>query len=163
MTSCGVLAALGVSAFASIQIAGNDGVPKVNGVQHLGLFARPNERSEPGALALNPGGASGAVRVAKAPQPGAGALDFSQTASIARPTPDGGREPLDAGARSSTPGYRIRHVLADRAILERGGETLIMRIGETATGVGQLKAIVLREGRFVAIIGPEGSDAQISR
>lgn len=164
MTACGVLLAFGAGAFAWTQIAGNDGNPKVNGAQHLALFGRPKEyHDEKQALALR--GPAPSVEPVVAPrQPAADAgVDFAQTATISERPAMARGDPFGSPIRSEGPDYRVRRVLADRVIVESKGETFILRIGEAAAGVGRLTAIVMREGRRVAVIGPAPAGGQTSR
>ena len=156
MTSGGVLAALGVGVFASVQIAANDGVPKINGVQHLALFARPRERQVETTATVP------SVQRVSPTANFSGEIDFSRTASIGDRSSQSSRTEYNSVSPDSRR-FSVRRVLVDRAIVETNGETIVVRLGETATGVGQLKAIVVREGRYVAIIGPELSASQTSR
>ncbi|MDE2361500.1 MAG: hypothetical protein KGM42_02385 [Hyphomicrobiales bacterium] len=85
LTMCGIALAGASALLAGVQIANNDGTPKINGGAHLALFGRPSRAvsSEPAAapVSRDAPAASGSVQPAQANKP---AVDYGATASIPR-------------------------------------------------------------------------------
>jgi hypothetical protein len=164
MTFCGVAVAGTVAALACLQITVNDGKPKINGAEHLALFGRPKGQ-ERGGIAVASYDTSRPQEKRMADEGGGGRpdVDFSTTASIGDGSEPERSERKDASVRPAERRYRIQRVTSDSAFLEARGRTIILRVGESVAGVGQLKAIVRRDGRWVAIMGPEPRVDQTSR
>ena len=156
MTGCASLGALGVAAFAFVATWTNDGVPKINGVDHLALFAKPIVRRQDAPTAPS-APARVVLAEAKAPESGGPTgveIDYGPTASTAptaRPTAqtDSATKPVLA------PGaYRLVRATRARVRFARGREIVELQPGESAPGFGLLKAIVWRDGAWSPVFEP---------
>lgn len=114
----GVVLALALVGAASLEMARNNGVPKVNGLQHLAVFARPARiRDE----RLRQAGETPAPKD----------IDFEPTATIAPPE-----------------FASVRKVERDRVTITTREGDVTVRIGAMVEGYGQLVAIVGGEGAW---------------
>ena len=118
------------AAFAIYMLAYGAGKTRINGMEHLAIFAQPR-------------GPGGAVR---GPTPtsadGAPAVDLAATGSLAAP---GGKAAL--GARP----VEIVGAEADRVWLKIDGGIRVASPGETVAGLGRIGAIVARNGGWVLL------------
>jgi len=124
------LAAMSIS-FAVYMLAYGDGKTRVNGLEHLAIFAQPR------------GNASG-PHPAKAPAPPAGrdVIDMEATGSF---TAFGGK------AAPEPPAVEIVAARADRVWLRIDGAIRSAVPGDSVSGLGHIGAIVARDGGWVVL------------
>ena len=135
MTACGVVLACGVAAFAGFETWTNDGVPKINGVDHLALYAQPN-----GRRVIEEARNAPPVRT----DPG---IDYGPTATV--------RPGIDYAPTSTVRNeLRIVEVSRDRVRLSRGAEMIELKPGQSARGVGTLRQIVWANGAWSPVFDP---------
>ena len=130
MTFMGVGLAASVATFAVFAIRQNDGVPKIQGQEHLALFARPTTSRDERAAAISAG--------QRAVNPSA-SVDYSPTATI---------------VGNPAPQAFVNRIDGDRVIVEGPSGLVELRQGEVAPGLGQLRDVRLVNGRFVAYFVP---------
>lgn len=134
MTVAGVGLAASVATFAYVAVSMNDGIPRIEGQEHLALFARPSHALDLRIGASTPESAPLRRDVAKSM---AGpAVDYSPTASIRR-NPE-----MQARVLQWT-GQRVT-VLGPEGPLDIGR-------GEIARDMGRLVDVRLVEGRWIAV------------
>ncbi len=118
------------AAFAIYMLAYGAGKTRVNGLEHLAIFAQPR-------------GPGGAVRDPSPPSAdGAPAVDMAATGSLA---PSAGKGALEARP------VEIVAAQADRVWLRIGGAILTAAPGDSVAGVGRIGAIVARNGGWVLL------------
>jgi hypothetical protein len=123
-------------AFAVYMLAYGAGRTRINGMEHLAIFAQPR-------------GPGGVVRDAEPPPAeGAPAVDMSATGSLA--TPAGRAAPI---ARP----VEIVAAESGRAWLRVDGAIRAVAPGDSVTGLGRIGAIVARNGGWV-LIDDKGAD-----
>ena len=124
------------AAFAMYMLAYGAGKTRINGMEHLAIFAQPR-------------GPGGAVRgLTPLPADGAPAVDLAATGSLAASS---GQAAL--GARP----IEIVGAEADRVWLKIDGAIRTAAPGETVTGLGRIGAIVARKGGWV-VLGDKGKE-----
>lgn len=142
-TALGIALACGAVAFAYVEVRDNDGTPKVFGGSHLALFAQPSHRN---ATAPSQEAAESSPTSTGMVGPDAN-VDYSTTASIPR---DG---------RWDVFGTREERAANDGAAREKaaqgGAREIVVAPGERMPAGGVIRAIVLRDGRWVAIVAAE--------
>jgi hypothetical protein len=137
IATSGVVLAATVATFASIQIFENDGAPKVNGVEHLALFARPAKARDEARRQASP-----------APIPDVPVeIDREPTATIrSRSNPIFGDTPPTGRAA-----WRIVQVDRDRVVIEDDSGRIVVRKGDRAPDGRVLTAIIARQGGWMAV------------
>jgi hypothetical protein len=118
------------AAFAMYMLAYGAGKTRINGMEHLAIFAQPR----------GPGGAVGGT--APAPAEGASVVDMAATGSLA------------ASTGQATPQARPIEIVAaeaDRVWLKIDGAIRMAGPGETVAGLGRIGAIVARNGGWVLV------------
>lgn len=131
--SAGVALAFAACAFAYGELGNADGAPKINGMDHLALFAQPARLRD---QRLSQEAAS---KIASG-------VDYAPTATVGR----------------SAERYSIFRVERDLVVMRGPDGLFAVGIGETAPGRGRLVAIVGREGAWRPQFAPD-SGAQTSR
>jgi hypothetical protein len=117
------------AAFAIYMLAYGAGKTRINGMEHLAIFAQPR-------------GPGGAVRGAPPPADAATAVDMAATGSLAAP------------AGQATPGARPVEIVgaeADRVWLKIDGGIRVASPGANVAGLGRIGAIVSRNGGWVLL------------
>lgn len=145
MTLAGVGLAALATGFACLAIAGNNGVPKIGGAEHLAIFAMPSNTREAG---LAP---DAVVRSGIAPaseDQSLARIDYRPTATIRT----GPAERL-----------QLRQVFRDRVVVQSRSGSVELRPGDFAKGFGRLQEIRMARGRWVAVVVPEGATDHSSR
>jgi hypothetical protein len=157
----GVLLAASAVGVAVVQIASNDGAPKINGAEHFGLFARPmayhEEKVRSRGEGLQP------VGVSTSPPP-TNTVDYEATATIAKPIVESGKQTEGVGrfVDGKADRLRVRHVRRDHVALESNGRILVLRVGDRTPDGRRVVAIVKRAGQWTAVFRDERG-AQTSR
>jgi len=146
MTIAGAGLALMCAGFAYVAIQGNDGSPRIHGVEHLALFAMPNKSREQQVISTI-GKSPTSVPLVEGDILAPG-VDFTPTATI---------KPLPLVYR------QVRRVVRDRVVFDGPSGIEEIRMGEIAPGIGRLRDIRRVEGRWIAVIEPEPRNAQSSR
>ena len=121
------------SAFAIYMLAYGGGKTRINGLEHLAIFARP--RGTAGGSAS--GGAS-----RPPPSGGGSAVDMSTTGSLA---------PFSGKAAPEPRPVEIVAARADRVWLRIDGALRSAVPGDNVAGVGRIAAIVARDGGWVLL------------
>jgi hypothetical protein len=167
LAGTGVAMAAGSVVFAGYMLTQADHGPKVNGMQYLAIFAKPNGASHPSSShpmvidapgpAPAPAQAGAPVAAAPpAPSPTAAApphvagdgLDMAPTGSIAHGA---------ASAPAPTPeSFRILAVEPGIAWLSNGSEIRVVKPGDVAPGLGRVASIEKRDGRWL-LVGDSGA------
>lgn len=143
MTVVGAGLAMSVATFAVVAVRQNDGVPWVNGQEHLALFSKPSRSQDDRVVASGNGGSG-----ANGHETSLARIDYAPTASIK--------------ARPATPG-RVTRVTRDRVLIDGSNGQLELRLGDAAPGLGRLENIRLIDGRWTAIFGGTVNRSQSSR
>ncbi|MCB1541290.1 MAG: hypothetical protein KDJ16_06675 [Hyphomicrobiales bacterium] len=133
LTVAGVLLAGAIATFAAVAVERNDGVPRIHGVEHMALFARPTRALDERVGSFGVGGRT-IVAVPhgdRSPDP----IDYSPTATI---QPDR-RQPS------------LKEVFRDRVIIEGAAGRIEVRPGEVAEGFGELQEIRRIRGQWRAV------------
>jgi len=120
-------------AFAVYMLAYGGGKTRVNGLEHLAIFAQPRS----GVGAPHPAGGSASPIVN-----GAGAVDMAATGSFAASTSAAKPEPRP---------IEIVAARADRVWLRIDGEIRSAAPGDSVAGLGHIGAIVARDGGWVVL------------
>jgi hypothetical protein len=118
------------AAFAMYMLAYGAGKTRINGMEHLAIFAQPR-------------GPGGAVRGPTPPEPDRStAVDMAATGSVAGPTAQAvvGARPIEIVAAQ-----------ADRVWLRIDGGIHMATPGDDVTGLGRIGAIVARNGGWVLL------------
>jgi hypothetical protein len=118
------------AAFAMYMLAYGAGKTRINGMEHLAIFAQPR-------------GPGGAVRSPTPPEANAAtAVDMAATGSVAASA-----GPVAPGARP----VEIVAAQADRVWLKIGGGIHMAAPGDNVAGLGRIGAIVARSGGWVLL------------
>jgi hypothetical protein len=124
------------AAFAMYMLAYGAGKTRINGMEHLAIFAQPR-------------GPGGAVRGPTPPTPDAPPpVDMAATGSVA-----GSASPAAAGARR----IEIVAAQADRVWLKIGGGIHMAAPGDNVAGLGRIGAIIARNGGW-AVLDDKGAE-----
>lgn len=145
MTVGGLGLAAGSVAFAYMAIQANDGAPRINGVEHLALFAMPNSARDSQIVSIG-AGSPAAVPLMQGDVV-APAIDYTPTATIG----------------PALERRQVRSVGRDRVMFDGPSGPLEVRKGESAPGIGRLRDIQRIQGRWIAVIEPERRPTQSSR
>lgn len=121
-------------AFAIYMLAYGGGKTRINGLEHLAIFAQPR-------------GSAGAASPEEGPAPPTGAVDMATTGSFASST--------GKAAPESRP-IEIVAARADRVWLRIGGALRSAVPGDSVPGVGRIGAIVARDGGW-ALLDDKGA------
>jgi len=120
-------------AFAVYMLAYGDGKTRINGLEHLAIFAQPRGGS---------GGAARAESPASQTSSGGAAVDMATTGSVAA---------SDAKAPPEKRPVEIVAARADRVWLRIDGAIRSAVPGDSVSGVGRIGAIVARDGGWVLL------------
>ena len=142
MTVVGAGLAISVATFSVFAVKQNDGVPWVNGQEHLALFSKPSRSQDDRVVASGNGGSG-----ANGHETSLARIDYAPTASIK--------------ARSTTQG-RVTRVTRDRVFIDGSNGQVELRLGDTAPGFGRLEDIRIVDGRWTAIFGGTAKQPQSS-
>jgi len=116
------------AAFAIYMLAYGAGKTRINGMEHLAIFAQPR-------------GPGGAVRGPPPPADAPTAVDMAATGSVA----------ASAGLAAPPRPVEIVAAEADRVWLKIGGEIRMAAPGESVAGLGRIGAIVARNDGWVVL------------
>ena len=131
-----VIRALGMAlaslsaAFAIYMLAYGGGRTRINGMEHLAIFAQPRG---PGGAVRGPAPSSAEASTV---------VDMAATGSLAAST---------SQAAAEAPPFEIVAADADRVWLKMDGAIRAAAPGETVAGLGRIGAIVARDGGWVVL------------
>jgi hypothetical protein len=142
----GVLLAASAGGLAVVQIASNDGVPKINGAEHFGLFSRPMAYHEEKVRSL----ARDMPTAVEARAPPPSGVDYGPVATIVRPgaSSDARAETIARAIDAPPDAWRVHHVRRDRVALERNGRIILLRVGDRTPDGRRVVSIVRRDGHW---------------
>jgi hypothetical protein len=149
-----LVAAVGAVVFAASMLVEGDHRPKVYGLQYLAIFAQPH-----GAVKAVP--AAPTPVPLPYPIPAAGPIDMTSSGSISPIAPSHGAiDPMPAGsigaaAPTGAASFTLVSAHPDLVWLRQGTRIFAVRAGDEIPGVGRVKEIAQREGRWV-LVGADG-------
>ena len=133
LTVAGVVLAGIVATFAVVSVERNDGVPRIHGVEHMALFAKPTRALDERIAYFGVGGRTVVALPPsdRSPDP----IDYAPTATIQ----------LDRRQSS------LKEVFKDHVIIEGTAGRIEVRPGEVVEGFGKLQEIRRMRGQWTAV------------